>query len=212
MVSCLAIQKVIKVEPLSCTEEPSMLVYCILNIQFHEVGSRTVRSYFTVGQSASLCLFLWRNTDLYELLRLLIHYSHVIRNTSQGCVIVLLLYGNAFSAFVALMRQRKKPGKQKVSSYWYREAQYQYTDVSEERVISTSGLEDKTGNVCIRYWGAFVKTLLLCKSNNYYILCVLCVCVCVVLGTQHVMRMRRIVICCPLYNLFPHYLTNGAIF
>jgi len=38
----------------------------------------------------------------------------------------------------------------------------------------------------------------------------------VALVIQHAMRLRHIVICdlrsAPLYNIFPHYLINGAIF
>jgi len=39
-------------------------------------------------------------------------------------------------------------------------------------------------------------------------------CVCIALFIQHAFRMRHIVICKParLYNIFPHYLTNGTVF
>jgi len=53
--------------------------------------------------------------------------------------------------------------------------------------------------------------LLQWKSNNYYIFWV-----CIFsLGTQHVMRMRGIIlssVTCPLYHIFPHYLLNDTIF
>jgi len=89
----------------------------------HVLYKVTSQDEGTLETSASWRLCLWRSTDLYELLCLLLHYSHFIPYTSQGCVIVLLLYWNAFSVFVLLMRQpAESQVSKKVSWYWYREA------------------------------------------------------------------------------------------
>ena len=115
MVSRLAIQKAVKVELLTYTKESYFFtVYeTFSSMNWGHVLYKVTSQYGgTLEPSASWCLFLWRNTDLHELLCLLLHYSHVIPYTSRGCVIALLLYRYEFSVFVLLMWQ---PTKSQVS-------------------------------------------------------------------------------------------------
>jgi len=58
----------------------------------------------------------------------------------------------------------------------------------------------------------FMQPLLHWKSNNYYKFSE-CVCVFVACGIQHGRHVRRCHLWpAALYNIFPHYLTNGMIF
>jgi hypothetical protein len=69
----------------------------------------------------------------------------------------------------------------------------------------------KTRNVRVTWhWGAFVQPLLLWNSNECHILCV---CICSLRYPACNAHAPYCHLCpAPLYNIFPHYLINGAIF
>jgi hypothetical protein len=113
--SCFAIHEGIKVTLFACTKEGAVL--CVLNIQFREVGSRTVLPSYFRGRrrSRTACSVLFvpvtkhcaACSDSY-----IIPTSCVIHNMPEW-------YGNGFSEFELLMRQPGKNIRISKNVSWY---------------------------------------------------------------------------------------------